>query len=103
MAEIVGTQNLTRQQIQMEIQKGAKFVIFQYSISILIMSFRRSSAIHFVKNGESTFMKGLPYTLISLFLGWWGIPWGPIYTIQALSTNLQGGRDVTALVYGKQG
>jgi len=24
-------------------------------------------------------------------LGWWGIPWGPIYTVQVLLNNLRGG------------
>jgi len=28
-------------------------------------------------------------------LGWWGIPWGPIWTISTIVTNLRGGRDVT--------
>jgi hypothetical protein len=40
-------------------------------------------------------MKGLPFSLLSLFLGWWGIPWGPIYTVQALWVNFSGGKDVT--------
>ncbi|WP_256364380.1 hypothetical protein [Nostoc piscinale] len=35
---------------------------------------------------------------MSLFLGWWGIPWGIIYTIQSVVTNLQGGKDVTPQV-----
>src|SRR5207244_4686260 len=29
--------------------------------------------------------------LVSGFLGWWGIPWGPVYTIQALFVNGKGG------------
>ena len=32
---------------------------------------------------------------ISCALGWWGIPWGPIYTIQSLWVNFKGGKDVT--------
>jgi hypothetical protein len=28
-------------------------------------------------------------------VGWWGIPWGPIFTVPALVTNLRGGIDVT--------
>ena len=26
---------------------------------------------------------------VSLFLGWWGIPWGPIRTIQSIVFNLR--------------
>ena len=38
------------------------------------------------------------YTLVSLVFGWWGFPFGLIYTPMALITNLSGGRDVTALI-----
>ena len=31
----------------------------------------------------------------ALLFGWWGIPWGPIWTIGSLVTNLRGGRDIT--------
>ena len=43
------------------------------------------------------------YTLISLLAGWWGIPWGPIYTITSLVTNLRGGKDVTQHVIASLG
>jgi hypothetical protein len=33
--------------------------------------------------------------LITLGLGWWGIPWGPIYSIGSLFSNLTGGKDMT--------
>ena len=94
--KIVGIEGMTGDQLQAELQQGAKFVLFQYCISIIIMTFKRSSNIYFVRAGESAAGKGIVFTLISLLLGWWGIPWGPIYTIQALVTNLQGGKDVTS-------
>ncbi|NOX58136.1 MAG: hypothetical protein GXP29_04670, partial [Planctomycetes bacterium] len=31
-------------------------------------------------------------TLLSLTCGWWGIPWGPIFTIRALGSNIGGGQ-----------
>jgi hypothetical protein len=34
---------------------------------------------------------GVPYTLLTLLLGWWGLPYGPIYTLQALAKNNEGG------------
>jgi hypothetical protein len=46
--------------------------------------------------GESPVRQALPYTIVSLLLGWWGIPWGPLHTIEALKTNLNGGIDVTS-------
>ena len=81
--------------LQQAIAAGGRFVIYQYAISILILSFKRSSPIMFVRPGESALAKGIPYCLISLFAGWWGIPWGPIWTIMTLVTNLGGGKDVT--------
>lgn len=86
---------LTNQQISTELAQGAKFVTFQYTISIIVMTFRRSSDIYFIRAGENGTLKGLPFTLLSFVLGWWGIPWGPIYTIGSLVNNLSGGKDVT--------
>lgn len=34
---------------------------------------------------------GTIYSVISLIAGWWGFPWGPIYTIQSLYKNMRGG------------
>ena len=34
---------------------------------------------------------GLPYSFFTFLLGWWGIPWGPIYTVQAIYRNFKGG------------
>lgn len=96
--KIVGTEGLSNAQVQDEISRGGKFVLFQYCVSLLVITFRRSSNIHFVRAGESAVTKGLGFTLISLLLGWWGIPWGPIYTIGSLVTNLGGGKDVTQQV-----
>lgn len=93
---IAGTEGLTDAQIRQELARGARFVVFEYTVSIIILTFRRSSPVHFLRPGESALAKGLPYTLISLFFGWWGFPFGLIYTPMALVTNLSGGRDVAA-------
>jgi hypothetical protein len=47
--------------------------------------------------------KGLPFSLISLVAGWWGIPWGPIWTLTTLATNLSGGKDVTREILAAAG
>ena len=36
--------------------------------------------------------------IVLLVAGWWGIPWGPIYTIQSIYNNSRGGKDVTEAV-----
>jgi hypothetical protein len=101
--QIHGIEGMTTDQLRFEIQRGGKLVFFQYSISILVMSFHRSSDIYFVRAGESAVSKSLPWTLLSLIAGWWGIPWGPIFTIQSLVTNLRGGKDVTGMISARLG
>jgi hypothetical protein len=93
--KIVGIGSMSAEQLNQAIDQGGKFVIYEYCISILIMTFKRPSDIQFIPAGSSRFTKGIGFTLTSLLLGWWGFPWGPIYTIGSLATNLRGGRDVT--------
>jgi hypothetical protein len=92
---IHGIEGLDGQQLSLELERGAKFVFYQYCISIVILTFRRSSDIYFIRAGESGIGKGIGFSFISLLLGWWGIPWGPIYTIGSFITNFGGGKDVT--------
>ena len=98
MAKIKGIEGMQPDQINFELQRGAKFVIYTYCVSILVMTFKRGSPVHFVRSGESAVTKGLPYCLVSLLLGWWGIPWGPIWTVTTLVNNFKGGKDVTAQI-----
>ena len=92
---IKGIEGLSPEDLRRELDGGGRFIIFQYAVSVLVMTFRRSSDIHFVRAGQNPVMVGLPYTLLSLFLGWWEFPWGLIYTPMTLATNLSGGKDVT--------
>jgi hypothetical protein len=99
-SEIVGMEGLSDEEIRDELAMGARFVIYSYCISIIILTFKRPSAIYFVRANESRFVKGLPYTLLSLVAGWWGIPFGIIYTIWCVIENSCGGRDVTDEMMG---
>lgn len=101
MAKVKNMGDLTLEQLNHEVENGAKFITFQYCISLLVITFKRSSDIYFVRPGESFFGVGLGFTLLSLIMGWWGIPWGPIYTIGAIFTNLSGGKDITREVLGQ--
>lgn len=94
--KVVGIEGLQPQQVAEELQRGAKFVVYQYCISVIVMTFKRSSDIYYIRPGESRHTKGIGFTLLSLVAGWWGIPWGPIYTIGSIVTNFGGGKDVTA-------
>ena len=93
--KIIGAEGLTGEELAEELDRGAKFVIYQYCVSIILLTFQRPSDIHFIRSDESAVTKGLVYSGISLLAGWWGIPWGPIYTIGSLYTNFGGGKNVT--------
>ncbi|HKF22780.1 MAG TPA: hypothetical protein VKE93_14510 [Candidatus Angelobacter sp.] len=96
MAKITGIEAMRKEQLLSELQRGGKFVQYQYCISIVIMTFKRGTDIYFVRADENPVVKGLGWTLFTLLAGWWGIPFGPIFTIQSLWYNLKGGHDVTA-------
>jgi hypothetical protein len=93
--EIRGIEGMSVQEINDEISNGAKFVVYRYCVSIIVLTFKRSSDVYFIRPGQNRVVKGLEWTLLTFFFGWWGIPWGPIYSIGSLSTNLAGGKDVT--------
>ncbi|HXG98248.1 MAG TPA: hypothetical protein VNJ06_14190 [Gemmatimonadales bacterium] len=95
---IIGIDNMSPDQLKGEVAAGGRFVIYQYCISVVVVSFKRGSDIYFIRAEDNAVTKGLLFTLCSLVLGWWGIPWGPIWTIATIVTNLRGGRNVTAEV-----
>lgn len=92
---IKGIEGISAEQLIQEVQRGGRFVYFEFCVSLLLITFKRPTNIYYLRPGESAFGKSIPFTLISLVGGWWGFPWGPIYTIASLSTNLNGGKDVT--------
>ena len=98
MAKINGVEGKSYAQLKSEIDNGGKFVVYEYCVSILIMTFKRNSDVYYIEPGANAVVKGLPFALLSLVLGWWGIPWGFIYTPMALFTNLSGGKNVTGAI-----
>lgn len=89
-------------EIEQQVLAGGRYVIFQYCISILVMSFRRSSGIVYVPPGKDGAGAAIGNSVISLFAGWWGIPWGPIWTISSVIKNVRGGTDVTQAILADQ-
>jgi hypothetical protein len=81
--------------LERQVLDGGRYVIYQYCVSILVMTFKRSSSVVFLRGNESGAGQAFGYSLISLAAGWWGFPWGPIWTIGSLVTNANGGTDVT--------
>ena len=74
---------------------GGRLVVFQYVFSLLVITFRRNTSIHYIPPGRSGVGAAFRWSLIPLCFGWWGIPWGIIFTIAAVWRNTAGGVDVT--------
>ena len=69
--QIYGLENISPPQLNHEIRRGGKFIIFEYCVSLLLVTFKRPSSIYYVRPGEGTFSKSVNYTLLTLLLGWW--------------------------------
>jgi len=85
-------------ELQAEIDAGARFVVYRYCYSIVFMTVSGESEIYFLRSHQFGFLHGFKYTLFTLLAGWWGFPWGPIFTVPTLLRNLFGGVDVTEQV-----
>lgn len=75
------------------IDKETELVQYQACISFLLFTVKLSSRFY-VKESLSSGLANVLYTLVTLLLGWWGLPWGPIYTIQVIIKNITGGKKV---------
>ena len=63
-----------------------------------MLTFQRKSDPVFIRAGQGTFFAALPYIVVSACFGWWGFPFGLIYTPLAILKDLGGGDDITAMV-----
>jgi hypothetical protein len=103
--KIHGAEGMTTLVIHDQLNLGGRFVQYEYCYSLLIRTVRRKSDIYFIKWDEPHMFRSLPLSLITILFGWWGIPRGPVQTIETLITNFGGGKNVTkqvlAEVYSK--
>ncbi|MXV50933.1 hypothetical protein GS399_08095 [Pedobacter sp. HMF7647] len=92
---IKGLASLSAVEIHNEIKRGAKFIVYQYTISLLFITLKKNTDIYFVRSYENRAARGLIWTFISFVCGWWCFPEGPSHTLTAITNNLNGGIDVT--------
>lgn len=93
---VAGIENMTFDEIVYHVNNGGKFAIFYQCISFLILSQKTSSDIYLIKNGENPKDYYRKLNLTTLIFGWWGFPWGIIWSIECLEKNSKGGVDVTS-------
>jgi hypothetical protein len=80
-----------------------RYIIFWYAISLILVTSRRTMQGVFCPSCAPK--KAVQASAITWLLGWWGFPWGPIWTIGALYRNVLGGTrpaDVNAQILGRQ-
>lgn len=94
--KIRGAEGMSPAQIRQQLQGGARCVAYGYCVSILVMSFKRSSGLVLLRAGEGDWGRRIGFSVLSLVAGPWGIPWGPIWTLSTIFGNLGGGRNVSA-------
>lgn len=93
--KIQGAEGMSPENIRDEVNRGGRLVIYTYCVSIVVVTVKRPTEVRLIRSGHSPAAASWPYVTTSLLLGWWGFPWGPIYTIECLYRNLCGGLDVT--------
>ncbi|EHQ26215.1 hypothetical protein [Mucilaginibacter paludis] len=91
------TAGISIEQLYDDLSHGGRIVSYGYCVSIIAMTYRLMSSPHFIRPDEKISKYRMGYNLRSLILGWWGLPWGPIYTIDMIKINAKtgGGIDVT--------
>jgi hypothetical protein len=99
VASIRGAEHLSPEQIADVISNGGRLVLFEFCISLLVVTLRCPTRVYLLRPGQFGVLVGLPYTLLTFLLGWWGLPWGIVYTPLVLVNNLCGGSDVTAQLW----
>ncbi len=96
-------QSMSIAELHAEIDRGGRFVVFEYRISFCVATFGGWSRVYFLREGESTASASRLYNILSLLFGWWAWPVGILHTLAAISLNLGGGKDVTVDVMEKLG
>lgn len=93
-----GTEGMTLGEVEADVLAGGRFLAFSWTLSVVIMTFRRSTELRFVRAREMAGARALGFGVVSLLFGWWGFPWGLIHTPASLVRNARGGYDHTAPV-----
>ena len=72
-----------------------RYAVFLMTKSFIVITYR--SVIQGVFCSSCAEKMAIRATLITWLLGWWGIPWGPVYSLQSLFTNLFGGKKMATI------
>jgi hypothetical protein len=86
---------MPRNELREYIGRGYRCVRFLRCTSIGFSTIERRSRVYLTENWQERYLRGLGYSVLSLALGPWGVPWGLWLTARSVWINLTGGEDVT--------
>ncbi len=81
-----------------EINRHTEVRRFLVALSVIVASFKIPTR-HHIAGLDNFAHKQIQYSLATLVCGWWGVPWGPVYTVQSLAKNVSGGYIMTIEEY----
>mgnify|MGYP001574082852 CR=1 FL=1 len=85
----------SKEQLLAAIHNGARFVVFQYCVSVVALSMVRYSPAILILDTTRIEEKVSYYNRLSRFFGWWSIPYGISETLRSIRLNSSGGIDMT--------
>ncbi|WP_200266643.1 hypothetical protein [Luteolibacter pohnpeiensis] len=78
------------------VKRGERVITIPYVLSILILTLQRSmGGIHYVNSSNWPMGRIIIATIVTSIFGWWGLPFGPIFSLISLYYLWFGGRDQT--------
>jgi len=93
-----GAEHLSHERLRAALRDGARVCQFDYCLSAVLLTVHRQSDAIFIPADGWAGVRALPYTVITLLAGWWGVPWGLVLTPAFVWSNSLGGRDITDAV-----
>lgn len=97
---IANVEGMSLAEVDSVLAGGGRFVIFQFALSLGLITYSRPSKLWLVRDDAEAERIARRYTIPTMLFGWWGLPFGPIRTVQALRINKGGGVDLTSDVRG---
>ena len=85
---------LTEAEFKDMIAMGEHFVVYCYTLSAFIYTTTRPTKVHATRKFQGAFLRGLPYTMLTVLFGWWH-PLGIVNSLNSIIANTRGGADVS--------
>lgn len=98
--ELANVDGLSLEQIDAILANGGRFVVYEFVVSTIALTFQRTSKVWLVRDDAEARRIAKRYTMLTTLFGWWGLPFGPLYSLRAMRVNKGGGVDVTSDVRG---